>query len=207
MKSRTIRKRLAAVLAVCMVAGAAMTVNATTTASSSASETVTEAVATSSDVTINGAKVVSTVGGAYMAKKVNGTVVKTPLNTLKAAYGLASNQTPYIVVMDTDQKKSHKAMASLNGAAEALGAVVGPVININFGVKTDGKFAALPTDGAEVEFTVGLPNNFVDAGATYAVIGVRAGGATEVYPDVDSDPKTVTFNMKGGLGCYAVVKY
>ncbi len=209
MKRLSIKKSLATVLAACLVIGSTMTVCAAPSSSqaSASSSGAAAVVTTTPSLTINGVKTVSTVKGLYAAKSVQGAVVLTPLAELKAAYGLDANQTPYLIMMDTDAKKSHLAMDSLNAAAAALGATMGPVVNINLGAMTAGKFAPLSADGTDVAFTIGLPTNFVQADANYAVICVRQGGAVSVLYDCDTDPNTVTFNMKGGLGCYAVVKY
>ena len=191
MKRFSIKKSLATVLAACLVIGSTMTVCAAPSSSqaSASSGGAAAVVTTTPSLMINGVKAVSTVKGLYAAKSVQGAVVLTPLAELKAAYGMGADQTPYLIMMDTDTKKSHLAMDSLNAAAVALGATMGPV------------------DGADVAFTVGLPKTFVQADANYAVICVRQGGAVSVLYDCDTDPNTVTFNMKGGLGCYAIVKY
>lgn len=209
MKRFSIKKSLATVLAVCLVIGSTMTVCAAPSSSqaSASSGGAAAVVTTTPSLMINGVKAVSTVKGLYAAKSVQGAVVLTPLAELKAAYGMGADQTPYLIMMDTDTKKSHLAMDSLNAAAVALGATMGPVVNINLGAMTAGKFAPLSADGADVAFTVGLPKTFVQADANYAVICVRQGGAVSVLYDTDTDPNTVTFNMKGGLGCYAIVKY
>lgn len=209
MKRFSIKKSLATVLAACLVIGSTMTVCAAPSSSqaSASSGGAAAVVTTTPSLMINGVKTVSTVKGLYAAKSVQGAVVLTPLAELKATYGLGADQTPYLIMMDTDTKKSHLAMDSLNAAAVALGATMGPVVNINLGAMTAGKFAPLSADGADVAFTVGLPKTFVQADANYAVICVRQGGAVSVLYDCDTDPNTVTFNMKGGLGCYAIVKY
>lgn len=209
MKRFSIKKSLATVLAACLVIGSTMTVCAAPSSSqaSASSGSAAAVVTTTPSLMINGVKAVSTVKGLYAAKSVQGAVVLTPLAELKAAYGMGADQTPYLIMMDTDTKKSHLAMDSLNAAAVALGATMGPVVNINLGAMTAGKFAPLSADGADVAFTVGLPKTFVQADANYAVICVRQGGAVSVLYDTDTDPNTVTFNMKGGLGCYAIVKY
>lgn len=209
MKRFSIKKSLATVLAACLVIGSTMTVCAAPSSSqaSASSGGAAAVVTTTPSLMINGVKAVSTVKGLYAAKSVQGAVVLTPLAELKAAYGMGADQDPYLIMMDTDTKKSHLAMDSLNAAAVALGATMGPVVNINLGAMTAGKFAPLSADGADVAFTVGLPKTFVQADANYAVICVRQGGAVSVLYDCDTDPNTVTFNMKGGLGCYAIVKY
>ncbi len=218
MKKTKIQKMLTLALAVTMVAGSTLTVGATTNnaasactqAATSEAAAVVSAVATipsTSAVTVNGQKITTTVKGAYLAESVKGFAVMTPVSELSAAYGLSAAQTPYILVQDTDVEKSYNAMNSLNAAAQALGAQVGLVLNIDLGYRENGKYAALPVDGADVLMTVALPDNFADANATYAVVVVRMGGAVKVLADLDGNADTVTFNTAGGLGCYAVIKY
>ncbi len=218
MKKAKIKKLLAVVLAVTAVAGSTLTAGATTnnavsasteTAASDAAAVVSAvaAVPSTSAVTVNGQKITTTVKGAYLAESVKGLAVMTPVSELSAAYGLSASQTPYILVQDTNVKLSYNAMNSLNAAAQALGAQMGPVLNIDLGYRENGKYVALPADGASVMMTVALPDDFVDANAAYAVVVVRMGGVVQVLADLDGNADTVTFNTTGGLGCYAVVKY
>ena len=52
---------------------------------------------------------------------------------------------------------------------------------------------------------VGIPKTALDVNKTYSVIGVQSGGAITYYEDLDNDPQAVTFNVKAGLGAYAIV--
>lgn len=216
MKRTKIQKMLMLVLTVTMVAGSTLTVGATTTnkgtttstaASDAAVVAATATIPSTSDVVVNGVKITTTIKGAYLAKKVNGFAVTTTAQDVASSYSLKAGQTPYILVMDTDTKKSTNAMASLTAAATALGAEMGPVINIDLGYRENNLFYTLPTDGAKVAMTVGIPTDFAKADANYAVIVVRYGGAIEVLTDLDTDPATVSFETSAGLGCYAVVRY
>ena len=216
MKKSKIQKMLMLALTITMVAGSTLTAGATTTnkgtvTSTAVSDAVvaaaTATIPSTSDVVVNGTKITTTIKGAYLAKTINGFAVTTGAQDVVASYALKAGQTPYILVMDTDAKKSNNAMASLTAAAAALGAEMGPVINIDLGYRDHNMFYTLPTDGAKVAMTLGIPADFAQADATYAVIVVRYGGAIEVLEDLDADPATVSFETSAGLGCYAVVRY
>lgn len=216
MKKTRLQKVLATALAVTAVLGMTMTAGATGTApaasstesAAAAAETVVASVVpTTSAVMVAGQKIATTVEGAYLAETVDGVAVMTQADSIKGAYGLTASQKLYAMVMDTDQTKSYKAMASLNAAAAALSATMGPVLNIDLGYRENGKYTALPSDGAEIMMTVAIPAEFRDAAADYAVVVVRAGGVITVLPDLDGNVETITFNTTGGLGCYALVKF
>lgn len=215
MKKTRFQKMLATALAMTMAAGMTLTAGAsgtapaassTESAAAAAEQIVTVSVPATSAVTVAGQKIVTTVKGAYLAKTVDGAAFMTPAADIKGAYGLTANQQLYAMVMDTDQKKSYNAMASLNAAAAALNATMGPVLNIDIGYKENGKYTGLPSDGAEIMMTIAIPASFQDAAASYAVVVVRTGGVITVLPDLDGNVETVTFNMTNG-GCYALVKF
>ena len=215
MRKSKIQKMLMLALTVTMVAGSVLTAGATTTNKEAATTAVSDAVVaaatatipSTSDVVVNGTTITTTIKGAYLAKEVDGFAVTTGALDVASSYGLKDGQTPYILVMDTDAKKSNNAMASLTAAAAALGAEMGPVINIDLGYRDHNMFYTLPTDDAKVAMTLGISADFAQADATYAVIVVRYGGAIEVLEDLDADPATVSFETSAGLGCYAVVRY
>lgn len=179
----------------------------TTTSSSDDSETpsvdVTKILSANTVVTIGGKNVVTTVAGAYLAEKVSGVAVITPAAELAGKLNLAVGQKPYIMVYDFNQKKSYLAMDSINGAAKALGADFITAINVNLGAMQNGKFTAL-TDGS-VEVVVGLPKTAVDSTKSYFVACVQPGGAVTLYEDSDDNPQTLTFEVKAGLGAYAIL--
>jgi hypothetical protein len=211
MKASSIKKMLATALVMTTFASSiplAGAESSTTKSSSSTSAAVSAAVATVSATTpfvVQTNSVKSSVPGVFLAKEIAGAAPTVSLADFKAAFSLTAGQTPYVVVADTNQKKSTAAMASLNAATAVLGAHMGPVLNIDLGAMTKGKFAQLPA-GATVPFTIALPANFRGGDYTYSVVGVQAGGVVTVYKDTDSNPNTVTFAIPGGLGCYAVVR-
>lgn len=219
-KSKSLKRVLAAALALSLVMAPAMGVSAKTgstgsvSGNSSSSEsdggttyTPTATVAASSSVTVGGRYLVSTVKGAYMSVKVPGTVVITDRNTLSAGYGLAPGEAPYARVYDITAKNSPAAMASIDAVTGALGGTMVAAVNLELGKMAGGKFSLLAQGGAPISLVFGIPKASIKAGYAYAMVCVRPGGAFEILPDLDSDPNTVTFNTTGGLGAYAIVMY
>lgn len=153
------------------------------------------------------AGVTSTVKGVFLATSINGAAVTTSIATIASSYNLGAGETPYVRVYNMDVKKSPLAAAAINAAAEALGATVGPYINVELGFVKGGKFSLLPANGAPITMSFGIPKSFVQAGKTYAVICVRPGGAVSVLPNTSTNPNVVTFTTTGGQGAYAIVKY
>lgn len=208
------KRILAVVLATTMVMASALTVCATTTStsgagstgsSSSSSESATVAPAevkvANAVMEIAGSNVKTTIAGGYAAKKVEGVAIITPAADVKAKLGLKSGQTPYVMIYDTDAKKSHLAMDCVNAAAESIGAAFVAAINVDLGAIENGKFVSLK-DGS-IAMVVGIPK--VDVTKTYSMVCVQPGGVVTILDDLDTDPKTVTFEVKAGLGTYAIV--
>lgn len=215
MKASIIKKLMAGALTVSLVMAPAFSVFATTTTnveskveeaiSSSTSGEVTTVAEIPTTSTVAGVK--STVGGVYLATNVSGSVVSTSTAAIAESYGLTGNEKAYAKFSNLDAKKSPLAMQAVNLAAASQGAEVGPVINVELGKMTAGKYSLLPSDGAAIRLSFGIPRNFVQAGRTYAVVAVRAGGIVSVLPDVDDNPNTVTFDTTGGAGAYAIIRY
>lgn len=153
------------------------------------------------------AGVTTSVKGVYLATSVNGVAITTSVANIASSYNLGAGETPYARVYNMDVKKSPLAAAAINSAAEALGATVGPYINVELGFVKGGKFGLLPADGAPITMSFGIPKSFVQAGVTYAVICVRPGGAVTVLPNTSTNPNVVTFSTTGGQGAYAIIKY
>ena len=155
--------------------------------------------------TVGGVK--SATSGAYMATNVNGTIVTTSESAIAQNYSLANNEKPYAKFYNFDAKKSSLAKKTIDSAAAAQGAVVGPTLNIELGKMAAGKYSLLPSDGSAIRLVIGIPKSFVQADKTYAVICVRDGGTYSILKDLDKDPNTVTFETTGGAGVYAIIKY
>ena len=153
------------------------------------------------------AGVKTTVAGVYMATSVNGTAITTSVANIASSYGLGAGERPYARIYNMDTKKSPLAAAAIDQAAAAMGAVVGPYVNVELGKMSGGKFGLLPSDGAPITIKFGIPKSFAQDGKTFAVICVRPGGAVSILEDTDTNPDTVTFNTTGGQGAYAIVKY
>lgn len=209
-----LKKILAATLAATMVLSSAMTVSARNYYSSSAPveepepapvpvssepETVKGA---NAEISVAGTSVKTSIGGAYAAKSVQGTAVTTPLADVKANLGLTGTQSPAITVYDATAKNSPAAFASINAAADALGGEVLTALNINLGAKEKGEWVAL--DNGSIALATGLPKG-ADTTKTYCAICVLPGGEVNILEDQDNNPKTVTFEVKAGIGAYAIV--
>ncbi len=210
MNNKIVKKVLAVAMAASMVV-MPLTVGATDSSSSSSdSTTVTAAeaagVTTTSTVNAGGTVLKSSTAGAYSVKTLSGVAVKSTVSEIKAAAGMAANETPFVKAYDITAKKSPAAYASINSAAESMGATVTGAVNIDLGKVTGGKYTELPA-GVSVPTTIGIPGGKVDPTKTYAVVKVLPGGATEILQDQDTNPNTVTFNITGGLAAYAVIAY
>lgn len=208
MKANSIKKLMACALAVSLVMAPVLGVSAATVAPSTsepAASTAAAVTTTTTSTTVAGVK--STVGGVFTAKSVGGVAVSTATSSLAAGYGLASNEKPYAKVSDMDPKKSYAAKAVIDLAAASQGAEVGPMLNIELGKMTGGKYSLLSTEGDAIRLSVAVPAKFAQANKTFAVVRVRAGGACTILQDVDDNPNTVTFDTTGGAGAYAIIKY
>lgn len=153
-------------------------------------------------ITVAGSAVRTTVAGAYDVKVLQGAAVITPLADVIASLGLTGSQTPYIMVFDTDPKKSSLAMNCVNAAAESLGGQVVGSINVTLGAKENGRLVTLTNGSAGM--VVGLPKN-ADQSKTYSVVRVQPGGVITILNDVDSSPATVTFDVSAGIGTYGII--
>lgn len=158
-------------------------------------------------VTNTVAGVTSTVQGVYIATSVNGTAITSSLAGIASSYGLAAGEVPFARFSNMDVKKSNLAKAVIDNAAAAIGATVGPCINIEIGKKAGGKFSLLSQDGENITIMIGIPKSFAQDGKTFAMVCVRPGGAVSILQDTDTNPNTITFDTKGGQGAYAIIKY
>lgn len=212
-----LKKILAVMLAATMVMASAVTVSASGSntsdsgvgsSESSSSESVeltyadTMSQAADASIAVAGTSVKTSVAGVYAARKVQGVAVTTQAAGVKASLGLSGNQTPAIIIYDTDEKKSYRAMECVNAAAEAINGTVVASMNIDLGAKENGKWVAL-TDGS-VGLVAGLPKD-ADTSREYCAICVQPGGIVTILEDQDLNPATVTFEVQAGLGTYAIV--
>lgn len=135
-------------------------------------------------------------------KTVQGAAVTTPAADVRANLGLTAGQTPYIMVFDTNPKKSNLAVACVNAAAEALKGTTVATLNVDLAAKQNGRLVTLSK--GSVGMVVGLPKN-ADTSKTYSIVCVQPGGVVTILEDKDASPATVTFEVKAGLGTYGIV--
>jgi len=223
MKFIKVKRMLAATLAATMVMASAVTVCASGSgtsdpgvssedsssgsdsgSSSSKEVTYAEAMSKTADapISVAGTSIRTSVAGVYAATKVRGTAVTASLASVKAALGLAGNQTPAIIIYDTDETKSFRAMECVNAAAAAMGGTVVASLNVDLGAKENGKWVTLSS--GSVGLVAGLPKD-ADPSKEYSVICVQPGGVVTILEDQDTNPSTVTFEVQAGLGTYAIV--
>lgn len=217
MKSIKVKRILTAVLAASMVMASAMTASASgsnvsdpgvspseSTSSESSGEMTYEqqmSQPAEAPVSVAGVSVKTSVAGVYAAQKVQGVAVVVPVAAVKASLGLSEKQTPAIIIYDTDENKSHRAMACVNAAAEAIGGTVVASMNVDLGARENGKWVEL-SDGS-VGLVAGLPKD-ADTSKEYCAICVQPGGIVTILEDQDTNPATITFEVQAGLGTYAI---
>ena len=219
MKSKNMKRFLAATLAATMMMASALTAAAASGGSEGSTDNKEEVVqaeaaapvSTTANLQVNGANakvsvagaaVQSTVAGAVAVKNVQGVAVTTPAADVKANLGLTGKQTAFIMAFDTDAKKSSQAMACVNAAAEALGGTAVATINVDLAAKDNGKIITLSS--GSVGMVVGLPKG-ADTSKTYSIACVQPGGVVTILKDTDANPATVTFEVKAGLGTYGII--
>ncbi len=216
MKASIIKRMMTGVLTAALVMAPVMSVgatgssgNTTSAADQIISTSTAGEVATVAEVpsTSAVAGVKSSVTGVYLATSVSGSVVSTSTAAIAEGYGLTGSEKPYAKFTNLDAKKSPLAKAAIDAAAASQGAVVGPMLNVELGKMAGGKYSLLPSDGAAIRLSFGIPKNFAQADKTYAVVVVRAGGVVSILADVDTNPNTVTFDTTGGAGAYAIIRY
>ena len=217
MKLGSIKRMLTAALVTAMLAGSVLTVSASHPSDvvdpgvSPSTEAVSESapavesattVSANGNVKVAGTTVKNTVSGSIVVKSLQGVAVTTPAEEVKASLGLKAGQVPHIMVFDTDAKKSNLAMNCVNAAAAAVGADVVSTINVTLNAKENGKYISLSNGSAGM--VVGLPKK-ADLTKTYFVVCVQPGGVVTILNDQDLSPATVTFEIKAGLGTYAMI--
>lgn len=151
--------------------------------------------------------ITTTTEGVYFASSVNGSIIATGTADIVKGYGLADHEKPYAKFYNLDPKRSNLAKASIDAAATEQKAVVGPMLNIELGKMSGGKYTLLASNGPAVRIVPGIPKSFVQGDKTYAVVCIREGGAYTVCKDLDNVSDTVTFETTGGAGVYAIIKY
>lgn len=212
MNMKLVKKFLTVTLAAAMFV-MPITAAAATTDSSEAPATrydapvTTEAVATVNTSTSSVAGVGATqVAGVYILNTIKGIAVRANDATISAAgANLAAGEKAFVKAYELTAKSSPAVFASFQGAANSVGGVVVAALNIDFGKLAGKNFSRLAA-GVTAPVTIGVPAN-APAGKTLAIVKVAPGGATEILPDQDTNPATVSFNITGGLYGYAIIAY
>lgn len=183
------------------------TTSTTTTSDSSSSDTYVapEGVSFSSQATIGGKVVKSTVPGSYqLGTTVKAVVFTQSLDGIKAAAGMTGTDRPYARVYESNAKKSPLALETANGAAAALGKTLlsDTGININIGKMSAGKFTSL-TDSVKTPVTVALKG---DAAGATSVIAVGPKGVVVAIEATNDGAGNITFEAIGGQYTYYFAK-
>lgn len=172
--------------------------------SSSAPASTSVSLASKAVVTSSGAKLVSTVNGAYRAKSVDGVAVIAPAADVLAAFGAANIGSVKMNVVDSAHGPA--ATASINYglavlAADNVAAVKGPEVDLN--AFLNGK--KVVDINQPISIAVGIPASFRTAGCDYAVMLIQEGGRVSILPNLSADPNVISVNTKG-FGVYVLVK-
>lgn len=216
MKANIIKRMLCGALALSLVLAPSMSTLATTGAGSVSGNTVVveattgevQETATAATVayttTSNAAGIASQVGGVYILRRGIGVAITTPASTIAANYGLAAGERVFIKAMDMDIRKSNLAYQCMTNTAAAYGATIVGTINLELGKMSGGRYSLLEA-GAEVPVTFSVPR--AAQGQRIGVIRVQEGGVVTLFEDMDTNPATVSFNITGGAGAYAIIAY
>ena len=206
MKANIIKIMICGALALSLVLAPSMSTLATTTAANvpgNVQETATAATVAYT-TTSNAAGIASQVGGVYILRRGIGVAITTPASTIAANYGLAAGERAFIKAMDMDVRKSNLAYQCMTNTAAAYGATIVGTINLELGKMSGGRYSLLEA-GAEVPVTFSVPR--AAQGQRIGVIRVQEGGVVTVFEDMDTNPATVSFNITGGAGAYAIIAY
>ena len=211
LKSKVLKKILMVALTASLVVTPVISVSASTTGtttggsssagssssgggkgSSGGSSAAKAAPATSTVKLGNGTVLKTTVGGSYSAKGVSGIAVTAPKNVVGAALGVAAGEQAYVSIADSNYGPN--AQQCIRSTATALGAEVGPVLDIFAGKLKGSQITNVSKANKIIDFKVAAPSGFaLKAGYEFAIIRVEADGTVTVLPDWDDDPTTITF--------------
>lgn len=211
MKANIIKRMLCGALALSLVLAPSMSTLATSGAGTvSGNAVVAEVQETATAATVaytttsNAAGIASQVGGVYILRRGIGVAITTPASTIAANYGLAAGERVFVKAMDMDIRKSNLAYQCMTNTAAAYGATIVGTINLELGKMSGGRYSLLEA-GAEVPVTFSVPR--AAQGQRIGVIRVQEGGVVTLFEDMDTNPATVSFNITGGAGAYAIIAY
>ena len=138
--------------------------------------------------------------GFYLVNKVDGVALIPTAGQPAGAY---------VKVMDTDKDASKAAVAVATQAAAGLGGTVGPCINVDYGKIVKEEFVET-TEGSQGILYIGIPGDFRQDGARYAVAAVYSGGGCRVYENSSTNPIAVAVTVDQAMSAkvmYALIKY
>jgi hypothetical protein len=159
---------------------------------------------TNQQVVVNGNVVKTEADGMYFAKSIDGVAVNSSAQ-INEALGTTTGEKAYVTTWDVTEKTSPAAMASVNAAAAEVNATVGPTVQINVGKRSANGVDYSNTEGTFTT-TIGIPAKFYVEGATYAVVHVLPGGATEILENKSTDPKSIVVDISTGEGVYSIIR-
>lgn len=145
--------------------------------------------------------------GHYYASGVEGIAMTDQEWSLQKDAGMAIVEYFFVTTWDITQDTAPKAVNTFRIVAESEQAELGPVVQINIHKTFNGVMTSLDGNPAKVTTVIGIPEDFREDGARYAVVSVKSGGFFDILPDLDEDDLTVTFKANAGNGAYAIIRY
>ncbi len=155
----------------------------------------------------SGRVVETTLEGHYYASGVGGIAMTDQEWSLQKDAGMAMVEYFFVTTWDITQDTAPLAVNTFRIVAESEQADLGPVVQINIHKTLNGVMSSLNGNTAKFTTVIGIPEDFQEADARYAVVSVKAGGAFDILPDLDEDDLTVTFKANAGNGAYAIIRY
>ena len=149
----------------------------------------------------------STLDGCYTAEGVSGIAMLDYEFNLRSQANMSPVEFFYVTTWDITQDTAPLAVNTFRLVAQSQNAILGPVFQININKKISGKMYSLEGSPVCVNTMVGIPDDFKNPGAKYAVVCVKSGGVFEIIPDTDNYDNMVTFSAKAGDAAYALICY
>lgn len=149
----------------------------------------------------------STLEGNYYAEGVPGIAMLDYEYTIRQEANMSPVEYFFVTTWDITQDTAPLAVNTFRIVAQSQNALLGPVVQININKTISGKLYSLEGNPAHVKTMIGIPEDFREAGARFAVVCVKSGGVFEILPDTDIYDSTVTFSAKVGDAAYALIRY
>ncbi len=149
----------------------------------------------------------STMEGHYYAEGVPGIAMLDYEYTVRKEAQMSPVEYFFVSTWDITQDTAPLAVNTFRIVAQSQNALLGPVVQININKTISGKWYSLEGNPAHVKTMIGIPEDFRESGASFAVVCVKSGGVFEIMPDTDNYDSTVTFSAKVGDAAYALIRY